>query len=502
MKLRHLILLAPALALQALHANPALTIYNQNFAVVRDAVPLNLKSGVNDVSFADTTAHLEPDSVILRDPGGKAEFQILEQNYRNDPVSQALLLSLFEGKTIDFLVQQSGQPDRTVQGKIIRSGYLPNSSDAVQRYGEDYALNQGGSPQPIIEVDGQIRFGLPGLPLFPSLGDDTILKPALNWKIESEKPAAFNAELAYVTGGMSWWADYNLEAPENGDDIDLVGWITMDNESGKTFNNATVKLMAGNVNKIQPAIPRPAFGMTARSMDIAGGSAPVVKEKAFDEYHLYTVQRPVTLHDHETKQVEFIHVMNVKAPKVYVYDGARFNGEIWGGDDSGDNSPDTDNDYGVSESATKVAVYRDIKNSTANSLGIPLPAGRIRFYMRGDDQQLEFIGENNIKHTPKDETLHIYTGDAFDLVGERTQTNYRSRDSAHFADESFQIKLRNHKTVPVNIQVVEHLYRWTQWAITQSSDPFTKTNVQEIKFDIAVKPDQEKVITYTVHYTW
>jgi len=498
MKLRNLLLLTAVLGTPALRGDPALTIYNQDFAVVRDTVPLDLKGGVNDVSFANTTAHLEPDSVILRDPAGKANFHILEQNYRNDPVSQDLLLSIFEGKTIDFLIKETDKPDQIVQGKIIRSGYTPHSQDAAERYGQGYAPNVGSENQPVIEVGGKVIFRLPGLPLFPSLGDDTILKPALNWKIETDAPAKLDAELAYVTGGMSWSADYNLAAPEKGDVIDVVGWITMDNQTGKTFENAKIKLMAGNVNKIQPPT-RYSMSGGMRAVD-AVPAAPPVTEKTFDEYHLYTVQRPVTLRDCETKQVEFIHASNVKAARIYIYDGARFNGGIWSPNVGGD-GPVANSEFGT-ESDTKVAVVREIKNSAENGLGIPLPAGRIRFYKQGDDRQLEFTGENTIDHTPKDETLRIYTGDSFDLVGERKRTDFHVDEANHAADESFEIRLRNHKTEPVEIRVIEHPYRWTNWHITAKSDAFTKTNAQEIKFPVQVKPDGEKTITYTVHYSW
>lgn len=498
MKLPCFLLLAAALGTPASRAGPALTIYNQNFAVVRDSVPLDLKVGVNDVSFADTTAHLEPDSVILRDPAGAATFQVLEQNYRNDPVSQELLLSLFEGKTIDFLITEPGKPDRTVMGKIIRSGYSPHSQEAAQRYGDAFSPDQGNAAQPVIEVDGKIMFGLPGLPLFPSLGDDTILKPALDWKIQSDHPVKFDAELAYVTGGMSWWADYNLTSPVRGDDVDLTGWITMDNQSGKTFDNAKIKLMAGNVNKIQP--PQSGFyGARALAID-AMAAAPQVTEKALDEYHLYTVQRPVTLRDRETKQIQFIHAPDVKAAKIYVYDGARFGGQQWNSDMI-TGAPVENGEFGT-ESSTKVAVMREFKNSADNGLGIPLPAGRIRFYKEGDDQQLEFTGENTIDHTPKDETVRIYTGDSFDLVGERKRTDFRVDTANHWAEESFEIKLRNHKTEPLEIRVVEHLYRWTNWQITAKSDNFTKTNAEEIQFNVPVKPNEEKTITYTAHYSW
>lgn len=192
MNMKKILTLPAIITLFSFHgfaAEPALTIYNQNFAVVRDTVPLDLKKGVNDnVNFSDTTEHLEPDSVILRDPAGNLKLQILEQNYRNDPVSQELLLSLFEGKTIDFSIHESNKPDRTVKGKIIRSGSVAHSQEAMRRYGQQYYKSQmamadagsGGPSQLIIEMDGKIQFGLPGQPVFPSLGDDTILKPMIS----------------------------------------------------------------------------------------------------------------------------------------------------------------------------------------------------------------------------------------------------------------------------------------------------------------------------------
>src|ERR1039457_3441135 len=238
MKPTVLIAVLTGLTAQAIFAQPALTIYNQNFAVVRDTVPLDLQSGVNTVRYAGAPAQVEPDSVILRDPAGKHSLQILEQNYRNDPVSQELLLSLFEGKTIDFQnvrTKDSTQIRELIHGKIVRSGFVPG----------------GANTQPIIEVDGKLQFTLPGQPLFPDLGSDTILKPAFNWLLQSDKPGTFDAEVGYVTGGFDWSPSYNLVSPEKGDFVDLVGWITMNNKSGKTFENAKIKLMAGDVNKIQ-----------------------------------------------------------------------------------------------------------------------------------------------------------------------------------------------------------------------------------------------------------
>jgi len=463
-------------------ADPSLTIYNQNFAVVRDSVPLDLKAGVNEVRYSGATAQLEPDSVILRDPSGEHSLQILEQNYRNDPVTQELLLSLFEGKTIDFQnvrTRDNTQVTELIPGKIVRSGYVPG----------------GEAQQPIIEVNGKLQFFLPGQPLFPDLGDDTVLKPTLNWLLQSDKDGTFDAEVGYVTEGMNWSASYNLVSPERGDLVDLVGWITMENNCGKTFENASIKLMAGDVNKIQPPGE---FGGERRifAMAAMGGAAPqpAVTEKAFDEFHLYSIARATTLHDRETKQVEFVHAERLYAPTIYVYDGAE-DFRFYGGLNSDQNWGQSDN--------KKIVVQREFVNAETNHLGIALPAGKLRFYRRDDGGQLQFVGENTIDHTPRNETIRVTTGNSFDLVGERKQTNFHLDSDNKWLDESFQIKLRNRKkSEPVTIRVVEHLYRWSNWDITDKSDDFTKTDSQTIEFRVPVKPDEEKVVTYTVHYSW
>jgi hypothetical protein len=485
-------------------AESSLTIYNRNFAVVREALALNLRPGTNEVSVTQITAHLEPDSVILSDPQGKQALQILEQNYRADPISQGLLLSLYEGKEIDFLVPRGEGKEEIVRGKIVRSGYQPHQS-GLQRYGYQYAQTQmarasyesGG--QPIIEVDGKLRFTLPGQPLFPALGDDTILKPTINWVLQTDKAGTLNAELSYVTGGMSWEADYSMLAQSKSEVIDVIGWVTMDNQSGKTFENARIKLMAGDVSKIQPE----AYGMAdyAYAAAVRGGPMePPVSEKAFEEYHLYTLSRPTTLHDRETKQVEFLRAEGVQAQRLYVYDGAKIDRNRyrnW----SSDNIRQ-DRDYGT-QSNPKVWVMKEFKNTKENHLGMPLPRGRIRFYQRDDDGKLEFIGENTIDHTPRDETVRVYTGDAFDLVGERRRTDYQIDTMRSWLDEAFEIKVRNRKeSGSVEIRVVEHLYRWINWKIAETSDPFTKTDSQTAEFRVQVPAGQEKVVTYKVHYTW
>jgi hypothetical protein len=475
---------------------PSLTIYNEDFAVVRQDLPLDLKSGENQINVNDITMHLEPDSVILRDPTGKHALQVLEQDYRNDPISEFMLLSLYEGQTIEF---QTG--GGVIKGKVIRSGYTPHNYFAMKRYGQEYYQGQmaGASTQPVIEVDGELRFSLPGTPVFPRLTDDTILKPGLEWVLATDKAGKFPAEFSYITGGMSWQADYNIVAPEKGELVDIVGWVTMDNQTGKTFENARIKLMAGDVNKIQPPANGRAYSNMAGGGTGGGVFRPNVTEKAFDEYHLYTLERTTTLRDRETKQVEFIHAAGVATKQLYIYDGVkidtnRYNGWNW------DNIRN-DHSYGT-ESNPKIWVMREFLNSQANHLGMPLPKGRVRFYRRNDDGQIEFTGENVIDHTPRDETVRIYTGNAFDLAGERTRTNYSVDVGKSTTTKSFEIKVRNHKKEPVDVRVVEHLYRALTWDIASSSADYKKTDAHTIEFPVTISPDGEKTITYTAHYTW
>jgi hypothetical protein len=482
-------------------AAPSMTIYNGGFGVVRQIVPLELQSGINSVRFADTTAHVETASVILRDPSGLHKMQILEQSYRADALSQQLLLSLNEGKVIEF-----EKPDHSIiKGKIIRSGYQPHTN-SYQTYGQQYYQEQMAMTQeagtPIIEVDGKLIFGLPGTPIFSSLGEDTILKPELDWKMRTENPGAFNAEVSYITGGMRWQSDYNLVAPENCGPgpkcpMEMIGWVTFDNQSGKTFQNARVKLMAGDVNKLTQPESR-AYAMKAMDvMEVNAAAPPVVTEKAFSDLHLYNLANPVTLRDRETKQVEFIRASIKDAERLYIYDGANYDQYRGWNVESIRQNPE----YGT-QSNPKVWIMQQFKNNEANGLGMPLPQGRLRFYKRDSDGRLEFTGENQITHTPKDELVRVYTGNAFDVVGERRRTDYHVDNNAHTIDESFEIKVRNHKDEPVDVRVVEHLYRWSNWQITSATFKHDRTDSRTAEFRVTVPKDGEQILRYTVHYSW
>jgi hypothetical protein len=480
-----------------LGADPALTIYNQNFAIVRETVALNLRPGVNRLRQAGITALLEPDSVILRDPAGKANLQILEQNYLADPVSLAALLTSYEGKTIDFQL-----PDgKVIPGRIVRAGVSGNSLAAPQFQPPSFIESQQAEPaQPLIESEGKLRFGLPGIPLFPSLGADAILKPTLDWLIRTDAAAKLEAELGYVSGGMTWKADYNVISTDSSDVVQLIGWVSIENRSGKSFEAAHIALMAGEVNKLQPQNRQRSFaGLVVGG--IAGGipGPPPVTENTFDDYHLYTLQNATNLRDGETKQVEFLRVNEVSTKRIYVYDGVRIDSNQYGNWNAEmiRNNPE----YGV-QSNPKVWIMREFVNNAANRLGIPLPEGNLRFYRSDPAGRLEFTGENQIRHTPKDETVQVYTGSAFDLVGERRRVDYQFNPGNRSADETFEIRLRNHKREAADVRVVEHLYRGANWNITIETDPHVKKDSQTAEFAVSLRPDEEKVLKYSVHYTW
>ena len=464
-------------------AQPAITVYNENFAVVRDTVPLDLKSGVNAVSYSGVTAHLEPESVILRDPSGKVKLSIVEQSYRGDPVDQQRLLQLFEGQTIRFLKQLDDE-EVIETGRIVRA---PSTVTSKNQYGH----LQQKVLEPIVEIDGELLLQLPGKPLFPNIGDDSLLKPTLLWQLFSDKKAALEAQLSYLTKGISWKSDYNLALSGEGDVAQLIGWISIENNTGKTFQEAGIKLIAGDVNKVAPSLEAGYYDVRARSQEPLA-QAPQVEEKKFDEFHMYTLPFATTLHDRETKQVEFVRAETVQTERFYVYDG--FGTDYYGG-------LNTNQNYGRN-SQPDVAIYRELKNIEKNGLGLPLPAGNIRFYRMDEDGQLEFTGENTIDHTAKNETVRVYLGNAFDLIGERKCTDFFKHASRNLIRETFEIEIRNRSEETVTVRVVEHLYRWSNWEIQESDPVFKKTDAQTIEFPVIVKPDEARKVTYTVQYTW
>jgi len=460
-----------------------LTIYNQDFAVVKEVRRINLRDGESEFRMDDVSARLDPSSVILLDLNDPNGLKILEQNYESEPVSQGLLLKKFEGKEILFeIIDADGKSKILKKGKVIRSGYQSQSL----AYGYNYSQQVASAGSPIIEMDGKIRFGLPGTPLFEGISEDSFLKPTLLWKLWSKEGGAHNVELSYITGGLKWEANYNAVFPEKGQELDLIGWITIDNRSGKDFKDASVKLMAGDVHRVQELRQQYYYPMAKMAREDVLAPPPVT-EKAFEEFHLYSLNRKTDVRDNEVKQVEFIRAVKVPSEKIYVYDPAN----AWR------------YSYGSGENADKkIWVMIEFKNREKDHLGMALPKGKIKVYRKDEDGRNEFIGEDSIDHTPKDEDVRLYIGNAFDIVGEWRQSNYVVNDDKDFADESFEVKLRNHKKETVEVRVIQHLYRWANWTIKGNSEPYEKIDSATVQFKVKVKPDQEKIITYTAHYTW
>jgi hypothetical protein len=497
MHIRSLLVLAlastAALAQQPSAESTALTIYNQDFAVARTQIELDLHPGHNEVTTTQVTSQLEPDSVVLRDATGKASFRILEQNYDAGVVDQQWLLQKYEGKTIDFqtgggaMVNGKFVPGPTVPGKIIRAGAFAD-----------------GNPQsqPLIEVGGEMQFQLPGTPLFPATTDGLLLKPTLRWQIGSEKDEKLSAELAYVTGGFSWEATYNIVAPESSgteDKADVIGWVTIHNQSGSEFPQARIKLMAGDVAKIAPQNFNGGMGNRVFAMAQSVAVDAGVTQKAFDDFHLYDLNRTVSLRNGEIKQIQFIEASGVTLARSYIYDGARGNLQPY--TNYADNV-NLERNYGLDSSNTRVQILQEIKNSQANHLGVPLPAGRIRLYRRDSDGQMEFVGESTIDHTPAEDTVKITTGSAFDIKGTRRQADFHVNQNGHILDETFEIKLTNQKAQPVTVKVLEHLYRGDNWDIQEKSAAYVKLDSHTLQFPVQVAAKGEATLTYTVRYTW
>lgn len=446
------------------------------YAVVRHDRPINLNQGRTQLSFTDVAALLDPTTVTfasLTDPEGT---QVIEQSYRFDLVSTEKLMERYLGQRIT-VEATTGSATQLITGTLL-------SSAAGLVLQED-----SGS---ILTVSNAAGVRLPKLP------EGLITRPTLEWEIQARKAGAHRARVAYQTEGIVWWADYNLTFAEGKDAnsgvLDVGAWVSILNKSGATYTDAKLKLVAGDVHRApQPgSSPRGDAMFRGAEAQADGG----FQEKSFFEYHLYTLGRPTTIPDNSTKQIElFPAAREVPAEKVLVYDGLQSQYHYYG-------VPVTDAGYGRS-SNTKVNVFLRFKNDKASGLGVPLPSGRIRVSkLDAADGALEFIGEDSVDHTPKDEQVLIKLGDAFDVVGERVVTDYRLDTSAKTIIESVKITLRNHKEEDARVLVREQLFRWVSWSLTAASHEHEKVNASTIHFPVMVPKDGEVVVTYTVKYAW
>ena len=452
-----LTLTALSLALGLVHADEAkdegvaLTIYNQGFAVVKARRKLSLKMGIQDLLFTDVAATIDPTSVkfeSLTDPDGT---RVLEQNYQYDLVNGQKLLQKYVDREIAFEVLN--QKEKTLERQ---TGTLLATSGIVKMGGDK----------------GEIRLNFPGAVILPSLPEGLITRPTLQWKLNAAKAGEHLAKVTYQASSMGWIADYTLIAKKDDTLADLSGWVTINNQSGATYTDAKIKLMAGDVHTVTQ--------YRGGKMKAEGGESRCdaenlgFQEKSFAEYHLYTLGRPATVKESETKQIELMGAVDVPSRKIYRYDAAM--------------------------DPKKVRVLLGLQNREQDHLGKPLPAGKVRVYKQDEaDGSLEFVGEDRIGHTAKDEKLELYVGDAFDIVGERIQTNTKQHPQHTW--QSFKVTLRNHKDQagPVKVEVVEHVGAWGNWEIEQKSDDFVKKDAGTVVFTVDVPKDGEKVIEYTLH---
>ncbi len=446
------------------------------FGVVRDERDLEFMQGQNTLSFTDVAAFIDPTTVSFTDLTNPDATTVLEQKFLFDLASVQKVMDRYLDHEITIRYEIADGVEE-VTGKLLshNQGLLLQTPKGLMTIS-----NYGGA--------SQIKLGeLPG---------GLITKPTLQWLINSAAAGKRNVRTTYQTSGITWKADYNLVLNTTDTAADLGAWVTLLNLSGASYPDAKLKLIAGDVQKIQ----RREMRLGGRALEMAAAQ-PADKvgfeEKAFYEYHLYTLPRRTDVAQNTTQQIAlFPTVSGVKVEKVLVYYGLPMAGHWFFP------NPVTDRDLGQ-QSSKKVDVYIRFENKEPNKLGIPLPRGKVRVFKQDDaDKSLEFIGEDLIDHTAKNETVLIRTGQAFDVTGQRTQTDFFVDARGHVVIESFKIELANAKKEPVKVIVKENLYRWTNWQITKSSDEYKKMDSRTIHFEVQVPPEGKKTVEYTVKYTW
>ena len=452
------------------------------YALVRDSRRMDLTPGIGNLRFTDVAKRIDPTTVAFESLSDPAGTRVIEQNYQYDLVDNAKLLDRYIGQTIK-VDQVHGDKTETISGTLLSAG----GGLILQREsGEVVTLGSYSNIQ------------------FPALPGGLITRPTLVWKVDSKRGGAQDSRVSYQTQGVTWWSDYNVtmrEAHIDKDgmgacDMDLAAWVTLVNQSGGSYPNAQLKLVAGEVNRAPAAAPSPIVMAKLEKRAMRDEADAGFTESSLSEYHLYTLGRRTDLPENSTKQLElFPAVHSVACRKQLVFTAAPLPWSWWSG-------PIQDQGYAAT-SQGNVGSYLEFDNKEANRLGVPLPAGRVRVNMANQsDGALEFVGEDVIKHTPRNETLRIKLGNAFDIVGERKQTNFRIDTSARTIDESFEISVRNRKKEAATVVVREYLYRWSSWEITVKNHAFEKRDAQTIDFPLEIAANGEAKLTYTVHYHW
>ncbi len=436
----------------------ALTIYNVNLGLVKDQREIKLTKGTGDLRFMDVASQIIPTSVHIKSLIDPETLQILEQNYEYDLLNPQKLLDKYVGKEVKLYYKNP----YTEREEIVTATLLSNN---------------GG---PIFKIGDEITFGHPGRIIFPEIPENLISKPTLVWLINNTLSHPQKVEASYLTNGINWRADYVVTLNDKDDKADLSGWVTIDNKSGATYKNAKLKLVAGDVNRVKDEYEYRDKMLRVAEIAAAKSAGPQFKEDEFFEYHIYTLQRSATIKENQTKQISLLTSDNIPVKKDLIYYGARYYYY---------------NQQGEAISNQKIGIFVEIANKQENNLGIPLPKGTVRVYKHDKEGSLQFVGEDLIDHTPKDEKIRIKLGDAFDIVGSRKQTDWKKITYDTY-EASFEISLRNHKKEDVVVNVIEPIPG--DWKILTSSHDYEKTEAFTAEFKIPVPKDKETKLTYRV----
>jgi hypothetical protein len=433
----------------------SITIYNSNLGLVKDVRSLSLQKGETSLDFDEVASQIDATSVNFRCLDD-SDVAVLEQNFLYDLVSTDALLKRYLGLEIEVI----GEDDSRYRGKLL-------SYD-----GRNIILQDQDSRVMMVSVAKVIDYK------FPSLPEGLILKPTLRWQIDSPSSGNKKCEVSYLTNGINWHADYVAVVNESDTKLDLSGWVTINNSSGAAYENARLKLVAGDIHRVTP---EPRFEVAPMDYVAAKGArAPQFEEESFFEYHLYTLNRRATINDKEIKQLSLFPTTEARVNKVYIFDSQT----SW---------------YGRRQNLQKVKVNLEFENSKSAGLGMPLPKGKLRVYKEDSERALQFVGEDLIDHTPKDEKVRVYLGDAFDIVGDRKQTNVEDLGKGK-RRETFEITLKNHKENDIVVTVVEHPQGWREWEIRNSSHEYRKVDNYKIEFDLRIGKDSEETLTYVIQY--
>ena len=466
--------LTAALALTTAPTATEVTVYNQGFGFIKEVREMTFKAGRQTVGIEDVASLIDPTSVgfvSLSDPGS---FRVLEQNYQYDLINPVAILNKSVGQKIRFI--------RTIGGvKDVLEGVLLSAPTAIVHDGNQSQSTYNGMV--IRTDDGRIVLDPTGEVEVSSVPAGLISKPTLVWDLEAAKESNQRIELSYITQGMSWNADYVLTLGMSGK-ADLQGWVTLNNQSGTTFDNATLKLLAGEVN--QAPRPAPAFDMVEMKA-VARGVAGMMKEESLFEYHLYTLQRPATVRNKETKQLSLLSGQDVPFTKRIIFDAMM----------GYDGYYPSEGEVGVGNLHPQVRV--EFTNNEKSGLGMPLPKGRFRIYQRDKSGSVQLLGEDNIDHTPKNEDISLVVGKSFDVVANRRRTNF-NRINDRTVSESFEIEVRNRKETSESIHVYER--HFGDWKVTNKSQEFTKLDANTADFLVTLKPNEVRKVTYTVETRW